>query len=112
MHGGTYNSNADRLRRRDRDDGGDGAAGLLRRAARARRRLADGLVAIARDAGFEDACWSGIGSLFQLWFARPGADQLPSGEALVEREPVPDVLQREMLEQRGILSSRRRRGSS
>jgi glutamate-1-semialdehyde 2,1-aminomutase len=74
MHGGTYNSNpmvCAAVIAAGRETGADGFYdGLNARGT----RLADGLVEAARTAGL-DACWSGVGALFQLWFApQPPAD--------------------------------------
>jgi glutamate-1-semialdehyde 2,1-aminomutase len=38
------------------------------------KKLADGLVELAHKAGLP-VCWSGVGSMFQLWFCEP--EQLP-----------------------------------
>jgi glutamate-1-semialdehyde 2,1-aminomutase len=65
-------------------------------------RLAEGLVAIAREAGFEDACHTGVGSMFQLWLGGPAPTDYRSGQALVATSPFP-VFFTEMLEQRVIV---------
>jgi glutamate-1-semialdehyde 2,1-aminomutase len=74
MYGGTYNSNPvvtsavhaalDELSR----------PGVFERMNALGEKLANGLVELARKAGFP-ASWSGVGSMFQLWFCDP--DQLP-----------------------------------
>lgn len=74
MHGGTYNSNmlvCAAVIAACRETGADGFYDQLN--ARG-ARLADGLVEAARAAGMQ-ACWSGVGALFQLWFsAQPPRD--------------------------------------
>ena len=62
--------------------------------------LADGLVEVVRAAGME-ACWSGSGALFQLWFAPAPPADYREAMAIVETSPFP-TLQRELME-RGIL---------
>jgi len=65
-------------------------------------RLAEGLVAIAREAGFADACHTGVGSMFQLWLGGPAPTDYRSGQALVAASPFPTFFA-EMLEQRVIV---------
>ena len=100
MHGGTYNSNplaCAAIIAALRETGRPGfydeldARGV---------RLANGLVEIVRAAGLE-ACWSGVGALFQLWFAAAPPRDYRSLIPLVEQSPFP-VLHSELLE-RGIL---------
>jgi glutamate-1-semialdehyde 2,1-aminomutase len=74
MHGGTYNSNLIGCAAMVAADEVTAADGFYERLNANGSRLADGLVAAAHDAGL-DACWSGVGAMFQLWFcAEPPAD--------------------------------------
>ncbi len=100
MHGGTYNSNvlacaavvaAMEITGRPRF-----YEELLARG----ERLADGLVEVARDAGLP-ACWTGAGSLFQLWFGDQAPTEYRSSQELVAQSPFP-LFQRELLA-RGVL---------
>jgi glutamate-1-semialdehyde 2,1-aminomutase len=68
MHGGTYNSSPLVCAAVIAAVRATGAEGFYDELDARGRRLADGLVQAARDAGLE-ACWSGTGALFQLWFA-------------------------------------------
>jgi glutamate-1-semialdehyde 2,1-aminomutase len=68
MHGGTYNSSPLVCAAVIAAARATGAEGFYDDLDARGRRLADGLVQAARDAGLE-ACWSGTGALFQLWFA-------------------------------------------
>jgi glutamate-1-semialdehyde 2,1-aminomutase len=88
MHGGTYNSNPIAVAAviaAVRETGRDGFyEDLLGRG----RRLADGLVAVAESHGL-DACWTGVGSLFQVWFGSPAPTEYRSSQELVARSPFP-----------------------
>src|SRR6185437_15625780 len=50
------------------------------------RRLADGLVEAAAATGIQ-ACWSGIGALFQLWFAPAPPTDYRTGHGIVQGSP-------------------------
>ena len=49
-----------------------------------------------------DACWTGVGSMFQLWFAPQPPTDYRSSQRLVAASPFP-TFAREMLEQRILL---------
>jgi glutamate-1-semialdehyde 2,1-aminomutase len=68
MHGGTYNSSPLVCAAVIAAARATGAEGFYDDLDARGRRLADGLVQAARDAGLP-ASWSGTGALFQLWFA-------------------------------------------
>lgn len=68
MHGGTYNSNALVCAAVIAACAETGRPGFYDELNARGERLAEGLVAAARAAGL-DACWSGIGAMFQLWFS-------------------------------------------
>lgn len=100
MHGGTYNSNplacaaiVAALRE-------TGRPGFYEELISRGERLANGLVGVVREAGLE-ACWSGVGSLFQLWFAPAPPHDYRSLIPIVARSPFA-TLHSELLE-RGIL---------
>jgi glutamate-1-semialdehyde 2,1-aminomutase len=100
MHGGTYNSNpiaCAAVLATIQETGRDGFYDEL--GARS-RRLAEGLVEVVQAAGL-DACTSGTGALFQLWFAESPPTNYREAIAIVEQSPFP-TFQRELLE-RGIL---------
>jgi glutamate-1-semialdehyde 2,1-aminomutase len=65
-------------------------------------KLANGLVELTHSAGFP-ACWSGVGSMFQLWFCEP--DELPrdyrAAVPILKRSPFPVFWQGLM--ERGVL---------
>src|SRR5205807_1374035 len=61
----------------------------------------NGLVAVAADAGLE-ACWTGVGSLFQLWFGGPPPTEYRSSQRLVAGSPFPTFFT-ELLERRVIV---------
>jgi glutamate-1-semialdehyde 2,1-aminomutase len=102
MYGGTYNSNPvvtsavvsalDELCR----------PGLYERMTALGEKLGNGLVELARRAGFS-ASWSGVGPMFQLWFC--DADRLPRDyrEAVPILKSSPFPAFREGLMQRGVL---------
>jgi glutamate-1-semialdehyde 2,1-aminomutase len=102
MHGGTYNSNAMACAAVLATLEQSGADGFYDDLLARGERLAEGLVAIARDAGVP-ACWTGVGSLFQVWL---GSDQRPtdyrSAQQIVAASPFP-VLHAEMLRRLVIL---------
>jgi glutamate-1-semialdehyde 2,1-aminomutase len=101
MHGGTYNSSPlacaavlAALRVTGREGFYDD---LLARG----ERLANGLVAVAAAVGLE-ACWTGVGSLFQLWFGVPAPTEYRSSQRLVAGSPFPTFFS-ELLERRVIV---------
>jgi glutamate-1-semialdehyde 2,1-aminomutase len=100
MHGGTYNSSpmvCAAVVATARATGRDGFYAELDRRG---RRLAEGLVSIARDTGLP-ASWSGVGGMFQLWFAdQPPADYR-AAYAIAAASPFP-ALHAE-LRDRGVL---------
>ena len=76
------------VRRDHRRGRADRRRRLLRGAQRARgSRLADGLVAAAHDAGLE-ACWSGVGGMFQLWFSATPPRDYREAHAIVAIQSV------------------------
>lgn len=88
MHGGTYNSSpvaCAAVVAAMRETGKPGFYDdLLARG----RGLADSLVAIADSHGLQ-ACWTGVGSLFQLWFGVPPPTEYRSSQQLVASSPFP-----------------------
>jgi glutamate-1-semialdehyde 2,1-aminomutase len=101
MHGGTYNSSFLACSAVVAALQASSRPGFYEELLGRGERLAEGLVAIARDAGLE-ACWTGVGSLFQLWFGAPAPTEYRSSQELVARSPFP-TFQAEMLERRVIL---------
>jgi len=100
MHGGTYNSNllvCAAVIAACRETGADG---FYERLNARGTRLADGLVEAARQAGLE-ACWSGVGALFQLWFSAEPPRDYREANAIVAGSPF-FTLYRELRE-RGVL---------
>ncbi len=102
MYGGTYNSNPivtssviatmEELRK----------PGLYARMNALGEKLANGLVEIARR--FEiPACWSGVGTMFQLWFCEP--EELPQdyrqAVPILQKSPFP-IFWKELM-RRGVL---------
>ena len=87
MHGGTYNSNplvCAAVIAAAEQTGADGFyEGLNARGS----RLAEGLVEAAHEAGLE-ACWSGVGGLFQLWFSAAPPRDYREAHAIVAGQPV------------------------
>ena len=100
MHGGTYNSNPIACAAVLATMELTGRDGFYDELDARGRRLAEGLVEIARAADLE-ACWSGTGALFQLWFAADPPSSYREAIAIVEQSPFP-TFQRELLD-RGIL---------
>jgi len=96
MHGGTYNANplaCAAVIATMRETAGPGFYDeLLARG----ERLGAGLVAAAADAGL-DATTTGVGSLFQLWFATDGPTGYRAALELVDSSPFP-TFHRELLE--------------
>jgi glutamate-1-semialdehyde 2,1-aminomutase len=100
MHGGTYNSSplvCAAVIAACRETGGEGFYEHLN--ARG-SRLAEGLVEAAEAAGIE-ACWSGVGALFQLWFSPHPPNDYREANAIVAGSPF-YALYRE-LRDRGVL---------
>ncbi len=100
MHGGTYNSNplvCAAVIAAGLETGRDGFYHELDRLG---TRLADGLVSAARRSGLE-ACWSGVGGMFQLWFAAAPPHDYRDAYAISQQSPF-FTLHRE-LRARGIL---------
>jgi glutamate-1-semialdehyde 2,1-aminomutase len=100
MHGGTYNSSplvCAAVIAACRETGGEGFYEHLN--ARG-ARLAEGLVEAAEAAGIE-ACWSGVGALFQLWFSPHPPNDYREANAIVAGSPF-YALYRE-LRDRGVL---------
>jgi glutamate-1-semialdehyde 2,1-aminomutase len=100
MHGGTYNSNPIACAAVLATMQITGRPGFYDELGARSRRLADGLVEVVRGAGMQ-ACASGTGALFQLWFAPTPPTDYREAIAIVEHSPFP-TFQRELLE-RGIL---------
>ena len=100
MHGGTYNSNVIGCAAMIAADQITAADGFYDRLNATGSRLADGLVAAAREAGL-DACWSGVGAMFQLWFAAEPPTDYRSANPVVAQSPF-FALYREMREH-GVL---------
>jgi glutamate-1-semialdehyde 2,1-aminomutase len=100
MHGGTYNSNPLVCSAVIATAGVTGAPGFYTDLDERGRRLAEGLVGLAADAGME-ASWSGSGAMFQLWFeAAPPAGFRPAHD-MVARSPFPTLYAE--LRERGVL---------
>jgi glutamate-1-semialdehyde 2,1-aminomutase len=100
MHGGTYNSNplvCAAVLAAVRETGVSGFYDSLN--ARG-ERLAAGLVEAAHVAGL-DACWSGVGAMFQLWFAAKPPHDYREGLEITAQSPFP-TLYAELLE-RGVI---------
>ncbi len=100
MHGGTYNSNAVACAAVIAAAAETGADGFYERLNQRGARLADGLVASAHGAGLE-ACWSGVGAMFQLWFCATPPTGYREAHRIVQASPF-FTLYRE-LRARGIL---------
>lgn len=101
MHGGTYNSNPVACAAVIATLAETGAPGFYDDLLARGSRLADGLVAVAQDAGLP-AFWTGVGSLFQLWFGEQAPTEYRSVQRLAAVSPFP-VLFSGMLERRVIL---------
>jgi glutamate-1-semialdehyde 2,1-aminomutase len=100
MHGGTYNSSPLVCSAVIAAVGATGAPGFYADLDSRGRRLADGLVAAAAGAGLE-ACWSGVGAMFQLWFAAEPPPGYRAAHAVVAGSPFPTLYAE--LRERGIL---------
>ena len=100
MHGGTYNSNVLVCAAVIAAAAETGRPGFYEELNARGERLANGLVEAAAASGL-DACWAGVGALFQLWFSpQPPRDYREAVELSV-RSPFP-TLHAELLE-RGVL---------
>ncbi len=100
MHGGTYNSNPVACTAVIAAGRETGAEGFYEQLNARGARLADGLVEAARRAGLE-ACWSGVGAMFQLWFSAAPPRDYREAHAIAEASPF-FTLYRELRE-RGVL---------
>jgi glutamate-1-semialdehyde 2,1-aminomutase len=90
MHGGTYNSNPLVCSAVIATAGVTGAPGFYADLESRGRRLADGLVAAAADAGMQ-ACWSGTGAMFQLWFRPEPPAGYRQAHDVVAQSPFPTL---------------------
>ncbi|HEY0389132.1 MAG TPA: aspartate aminotransferase family protein [Gaiellales bacterium] len=86
MHGGTYNSNMLVCAAVIAACRETGAEGFYDRLNARGARLANGLVEAAQNAGM-DACWSGVGALFQLWFSADPPRDYREAHAIAARSP-------------------------
>lgn len=86
MHGGTYNSNTLVCAAVIAAAGVTGADGFYEDLNARGARLAEGLVAAANDAGLE-ACWSGVGAMFQLWFSAAPPTNYREGYEISKHSP-------------------------
>jgi glutamate-1-semialdehyde 2,1-aminomutase len=100
MHGGTYNSNPLVCAAVIAAGTETGAEGFYDTLNARGARLADGLVEAARGVGL-DACWSGVGALFQLWFSAAPPSDYREAHAIAAESPF-FTLYRE-LRDRGVL---------
>jgi glutamate-1-semialdehyde 2,1-aminomutase len=100
MHGGTYNSSPLVCAAVIAAARATGADGFYDELDARGRRLADGLVRAAREAGV-DACWSGTGALFQLWFASDPPRDYRRAHAVIAASPFATL--HAELRERGIL---------
>jgi glutamate-1-semialdehyde 2,1-aminomutase len=100
MHGGTYNSSPLVCSAVIAAVGATGAPGFYADLDARGRKLADGMVAAAADAGLA-ACWSGVGAMFQLWFAAEPPPGYRAAHAVVAGSPFPTLYAE--LRERGIL---------
>jgi glutamate-1-semialdehyde 2,1-aminomutase len=88
MHGGTYNSSPLACAAVVAAMSETGKPGFYEDLLGRGRALADGLVAVAESHGLT-ACWTGVGSLFQLWFGGPAPTEYRSSQRLVATSPFP-----------------------
>jgi glutamate-1-semialdehyde 2,1-aminomutase len=100
MHGGTYNSSPLVCAAVIAACQETGAEGFYEHLNARGARLAEGLVEAAEAAGIE-ACWSGVGALFQLWFSPVPPNDYREANAIVAGSPF-FALYRE-LRDRGVL---------
>jgi glutamate-1-semialdehyde 2,1-aminomutase len=100
MHGGTYNSNPLVCAAVIAACAETGRDGFYEELNARGERLANGLVQAAAANGL-DACWAGVGALFQLWFATQPPRDYREAVELASRSPFP-TLYAQLLE-RGVL---------
>ncbi len=100
MHGGTYNSSPLVCAAVVAAVGETGAPGFYEDLNARGERLATGLVEAAHAAGLE-ACWSGVGAMFQLWFAAEPPGDYREAVEVASKSPFP-TLYAELLE-RGVI---------
>jgi len=100
MHGGTYNSSPLVCAAVIAAARATGAEGFYDELDSRGRRLADGLVQAATDAGLP-ACWSGTGALFQLWFSPDPPRDYRRAHAVIAHSPFATL--HSELRERGIL---------
>jgi glutamate-1-semialdehyde 2,1-aminomutase len=86
MHGGTYNSNTLVCAAVIAAASQTGADGFYDDLDRRGTALAEGLVGAAHAAGLE-ACWSGVGGMFQLWFSPEPPSDYREANAIVAGSP-------------------------
>lgn len=96
MHGGTYNSSPLVCAAVLAAAEVTGAPGFYERLNALGEQLAERLVEIVHAAGLE-ACWSGVGAMFQLWFAPAPPRTYREAVQLASLSPFP-TLYRELLE--------------
>lgn len=104
MHGGTYNSSPLACAAVIAALAQSGRAGFYEDLLARGERLADGLVEIAH-AHDLPACWTGVGSMFQVWFAQEPPTEYRSAQRLVASSPFPTFFT-EMLRRRVLLQPR------
>jgi glutamate-1-semialdehyde 2,1-aminomutase len=90
MHGGTYNSSPLACAAVIAALRETGKPGFYDELMGRGHRLADGLVAIAQAHGLS-ACWTGVGSMFQLWFGSPPPTDYRASQQLVRSSPFPTL---------------------
>jgi glutamate-1-semialdehyde 2,1-aminomutase len=95
MHGGTYNSSPLAMAAVVAAAAQTGRDGFYDELLGRGARLAEGLVEVAHAHDLE-ACWTGVGSLFQLWFGAPAPTDYRSSQQLVATSPFP-ILFNELL---------------
>jgi glutamate-1-semialdehyde 2,1-aminomutase len=100
MHGGTYNSNPLVCAAVIAATAETGKPGFYDELSARGERLANGLVEAAAACGLE-ACWAGVGPLFQLWFAPEPPNDYREAIRSAASSPFP-TLYAELLE-RGVL---------
>lgn len=100
MHGGTYNSNVLVCAAVIAAAAETGRPGFYEELNARGERLANGLVEAATANGL-DACWAGVGALFQLWFSAQPPRNYREAVELAARSPFP-TLHAELLD-RGVL---------
>lgn len=86
MHGGTYNSNPIATSAVLATLSEVSKPGFYERLTRLGERLANGLVEIIQNAGLP-ATWTGVGPLFQVWFADTGPRDYREAVPIVQNSP-------------------------